>query len=69
MNFHLEIRQGKMIMKLCDARKRKEIICQDAISKADINVERGKRYCIIFQFYNATGQCRVEWRKKSCEKV
>ena len=25
MNFHLEIRQGKMIMKLCDARKRKEI--------------------------------------------
>lgn len=69
MNFHSEIRQGKMIMKLCDTQKRKLIMCQDAISKADINVERGKRYCIIFQFYNATGQCRVEWRKKSCEKV
>ena len=21
------------------------------------------------EIYNATGQCRVEWRKKSCEKV
>lgn len=59
--YRSEISDGTVAVKVLDAKRREVISCMGTNYETKLEVEREKRYYLVFLFRNATGKCSVIW--------
>lgn len=62
--FNSELTQGDVSAELLDSAKQLVICLNSKARSGDINVERGKRYYLIFRFKSATGNYVLSWDER-----
>lgn len=60
VNFGLELEKGEVALELLDEKKQ-IILSLNGNDTSEIEVENGKRYCMILRFKSATGSYEVTW--------